>query len=268
MTPDEARKILKSASNVLAGKALDALKLGVPIAEFKQLVEKGASDIFYRRDPRHPRSRLIIMHVLDACFGAEFDVIARETTPSGGQSCTLGPTPVTLGKLEHFCFLLEKGFRPGSNGWRGELFQHIMASAFSNDNAAASLPFAKELVARGRVNIQRFAETKYYWLGSMERLRRIESLGATMNSRTLDLALAYFGCDQRCHGGDASYAETITWMLDAGIVPMAKLDDGTSSATHGRLKCERFGLLARLIELGAYSETPSLRYERFRATAA
>lgn len=225
MTRDELRKTIASKPNKLAGKAIAAIKSGEPLEALAGIVDQGASDKHYYRDPLHPRSKYRVDHVLDSCFGQGFGVVKEGVRKGPGGStvseATLGHIPASGGRGAHFAYLLDKGFTPGSNGYRGSLFQAIIKCCFYRDpdEAAVATDLAKILVAKGKVDIQRFAETNYEWTGSLDKLDKLVSLGAKPSPGMLDCALQYCICAPSAGDPESGRADVIRSLLDSGAKP-------------------------------------------------
>lgn len=235
MTREELKKVLASKPNKLAKEAIEAVRGGEPLETLKKIVEEGAADRHYFRDPLHPRSKYRVEHVLDSCFGSSFGVVSEKT--STGSSCTvkgefaLGHIPATGGKAEHFAYLLDKGFPPGSNGYRGELFQAILKSCFYREpgERAAAIELSKILTAKGKVDIQKFAENSYEWTGSRDKLQTVLQLGAKPTPAMLDCALRYCACAANPGDPESGRADVLRDLLDAGATPSKPLGSLGSS---------------------------------------
>ena len=252
MTREELKKVLTSKGNKLANEAILSIKSGEPLEVLEKIVEAGASDRYYYRDPLHPRSRYRVEHVLDSCFDSSFGVVKERTILNGSAGAAsevvLGHLPSRPGRALHFAYLLDKGFSPGSNGYRGELFSSILKSCFYRDpsESAVAVELASILIARERVDIQKFAENNYEWTGSEEKLRRIMSIGATPTGAMLDCALSYCACAQGPGDPSSGRADVIRALLDAGASPSKKIGvAGSSRDQHAFL--ESHGLASRII---------------------
>jgi hypothetical protein len=150
-----------------------------------------------------------------------------QVSPGGVKSgeFVFGHIPATGGRAEHFSYLLDKGFTPGTNGYRGELFTHIIKSCFYSDpqESAAAMELGKILVDRGKFDIQRFAENHYEWTGSEDKLRKALSLGAKPTPEMLDCALQYCACSSNTGDPKNGRADVIRILLDAGVSPSKPL---------------------------------------------
>ncbi len=229
MTREELKKILSSKANSLASDAIKAIKTRSPLETLEQIVLAGASDRYYYRDPHHPRSKYRVEHVLDACFGSSFGVVSENTTQNAAgvrvEGFVLGHIPAATGTAPHFEYLLDKGFSPGSNGYRGELFSAITKSCFYTDPAesATAMELGGILVRKGRVDIQKFAENNYEWTGSEDKLRKVLQLGARPSPGMLDCALRYCACAQYQGDPKSGRSDVIRVLLDAGVAPSKPL---------------------------------------------
>jgi hypothetical protein len=258
MTSEELKAILKSKTNKLAGEAIECIERGAPLAELQTLVEAGASEVYYRRDPAHPRSRFQIRAVIDSCFETKFGVVAEETQETQGHTVnvlTLGEVHRSEGLLPHFRYLLSKGFQPGENGYRGALFQHILNSCFyrieTPEKQRNARAFAKVLAETGAYNIQRYADNNYGWVNNPESLDFILSLGADpAGSGMIDCALNYVACSPNSGEEPGGRIAVVRKLLDLGAVP--KKDLGRAiSWQHIREALIEAGLLERVATFGA-----------------
>lgn len=251
MTREELKKVLASKENRLAGEAIEAIRSGSPLADLRDLVSAGASDRYVTRDALHPRSRYRVVHVLDTCFDSKFGAIreTRTTSASGVQrnEVLLGHIPAAAGRAQHFAFLLDCGFSPGSNGYRGDLFPAILKSCFyrSQGEGEVAMELAKILVAKGKVDIQKFAENNYEWTGSPEKLTRVMELGARPSPAMLDCALRYCACAKGPDDPEGGRADVIRALLDTGVAPSRPLGNSGSSQDQRRF-LESAGLAARI----------------------
>lgn len=235
MTREELKKILASKPNRLAASAIEAIKARSPLETLKEIVESGAADRHYYRDPVHPRSKYRVEHVLDACFDSSFGVVSEKSTtsPSGlvSKGFVLGHIPASSGTSAHFEYLLDRGFSPGTNGYRGDLFGAIMKGCFYRDPSESSVAkdLATILVRKGLVDIQKFAESNYEWTGSEDKLRKVMELGALPTPGMLDCALRYCACAQYQGDPKTGRADVIRILLDAGVLPSKPLGNSGSS---------------------------------------
>lgn len=229
MTREELKGILASKPNKLAAAAIEAIKTRAPLEKLKEIIASGAADRHYYRDPSHPRSKYRVEHVLDACFDSSFGVVAEKTSqhPSGHrvEGFVLGHIPATSGTAAYFEYLLDRGFSPGTNGYRGELFSAILKSCFyrHQSESAAAMELGGILVRRGLVDIQKFAENNYEWTGSEDKLRKVMELGARPTPGMLDCALRYCACAQYQGDPESGRADVIRTLLDAGVAPSKPL---------------------------------------------
>jgi hypothetical protein len=229
MTREELKQVIASKPNQLAAKAIAAIRARSPMEELEKLVVAGASDKHYYMDPAHPRSRYRVEHVIDACFESSFGVVSetRTNSPSGSrvEGFVLGHVPAASGTSAYFEYLVDRGFSPGSNGYRGELFSAILKGCFYRDTAesAVAMDLASILVRKGRVDIQKFAENSYEWTGSPEKLRRVMELGAKPKPEMLDCALRYCVCAQNQGDPPTGRADVLRTLLSTGLAPTKPL---------------------------------------------
>jgi hypothetical protein len=216
MTREELKTTLASKANKLAGQAIEAIKKGESLEELQKLVEAGASDRYYYRDPAHPRSKFRVSHVLDACFDSKFG--ATETGPT---SITLGHIQAQAGRAAHFAYLLDKDFSPGENGWRGPLMRAIINACFYRNESeeGAAMELAPIAIAKGKIDIQLFAENSYEWTGSLEKLERVLALGAKPTSKMMECALRYSVCAANSGDPVTGRADVIKKLAEAGCRP-------------------------------------------------
>jgi hypothetical protein len=222
MTREELKKTLASKGNLLAKEAISSINSGEPLSSLKKIVASGAADRHYYRDPLHPRSRYRVVHVLDTCFDSSFGPVSgplKGSALSGG--FTLGHISATPGRAPYFSYLLDAGFSPGTNGYRGELFSAIMKSCFYRDpsESCIAIELATILVAKGKVDIQNFAEQNYEWTGSESKLRTVLSLGARPSGKMIDCALNFCTCAQYQGDPSSGRADVIRILLDYGATP-------------------------------------------------
>lgn len=235
MTREELKEILASKPNKLAAAAIESIKSRAPLESLQEIVSAGAADRHFARDPLHPRSKYRVEHVLDACFGSSFGVVAEKPahSPSSPQArgVVLGHIPATSGTASYFEYLLERGFEPGTNGYRGELFSAIVKSCFYQDKAESStaMELAGILVRRGLVDIQKFAENSYEWTGSEDKLRKVMELGALPTPGMLDCSLRYCACAPSLGDPKSGRADVIRTLLDAGLSPSKPIGSVGSS---------------------------------------
>ncbi len=218
MTYEEFKTILASKGNKLAKKAIEIIDACGPLEELQKVVEQGANDVYLERDPRKPRSAYLTHHVLDACFKTEIGIQKTEKF-EGGESAVIGPVHQSDGREEHFRYLLHRRFNPGTTGYRGGLFRHILNSMFYRTCPDQARRFAKILVEEGQVDITEWAGNDYSWTSKRENLEVLRDLGVELSDhRVIDCALNCLGCDP----GDSTYLErvaVIRALLTAGAVP-------------------------------------------------
>jgi hypothetical protein len=254
VTSEELKKTLSSKENILAGRAIETLRTGAPLEDLQKIIEAGASDKHFYRDPLHPRSRYRVDYVLDECYRPSFGVTKKNTTVTASgvvqKTATLGHHPAPSGYAQHFAYLLDRGFTPGSNGYRGDLFPAIMKACFYSDagERSTAMELAKILVARGKVDVQKFAENSYEWTGSEEKLLRVIGLGAIPSPAMLDTALNYCLCAKNQDDPESGRADVIRVLLDSGVAPSKKLGNVGSSKDQ-REFLSTTGLLKRLENL-------------------
>jgi hypothetical protein len=205
MTREELKTILASKENKLAKDLIEAIQTGKPLDTVKTLVAAGAADKHFQRDPSHPRSKYLVKHVLDTCFDCHFGIQEEKSEQVNGMeihTMAIGHIPAAPGREEYFEALLEAGFTPGSNGYRGELMHAIIQGVFYNNDQEreTARKLAEVAIAHGKINIQHFAETSYAWTGSLEKLERVTALGAEPNDKMMEVAMRYARC--ACNPGD------------------------------------------------------------------
>lgn len=260
MTREELKEILKSLPNKLAGTAIETIRAGKPVEELVRIVEAGAAQSFYYRDPAHPRSRFRTEAVIDACFESSFGVVEERTDNLGTHqihTATLGEVHRSEGRLPHFRFLLSKGFAPGDNGYRGALFKHILDSCFTSvsgpEKRANAREFAKALAEAGAFDIQNYADNSYSWVANPEHADFLIRLGADpKGAGMIDCALNYLGCSPNSGESPGGRADTVRHLLSLGATP--KKDLGRAiSWQHIRIKLEEENLIGALAPFGVIS---------------
>lgn len=263
MTREELKDILKSRKNKLAGEAIEAIRALAPVETLQRVVEAGAAQIFYKRDPDHPRSRFRTENVLDACFESSFGILSESTEERDGctvGTATLGNVHRSEGRLPHFRYLLSKGFAPGINGYRGPLFQHILNSCFyktggekSRDNARQ---FARALAEAKAFDIQNYAENNYAWVNDPEAVDFLVSLGADPKGPgMIDCALNYIGCSPNSGETPGARAAVVRKLLSLGAIPVRDLGRAISWQ-HIREALEAHGLLEEIATHGVIPLEP------------
>jgi len=226
MTRDELKTTLKSPENKMAQEAITLIKTGGPIEKLKELVAQGCSDTFIERDPAHPRSRFLTHKVLDTCFESHFGV-TQVRKEGNTEIASLGDVHASEGREGYFELLLSAGFTPGTNGWRGSLFQHILNSCFytidGDSRRDQAKKFAKILIASGQFNLQRYAENNYQWVGSLPKLETILELGAQPTPAMTDCALTYVNCSPNSGETTEDRHAVILRLLELGANPTKDL---------------------------------------------
>ncbi len=248
MTREELKDVLKSKGNKLAKAAVDLIESGGPLEELRKLVQQGCNHVYVERDPNHPRTRFINHHVLDACFDTHFGVVEQHESERV-ITTVLGEVHRSEGRQEYFKFLLDAGFSPGTNGYRGELFDGILFECFrSNDlsnveRRERAKTFARILIDSGRFDIQKFACKSYYWVGSLNKLDTILSFGANpAGSGMVDRALHYVACAPNSGESHASRADVIRRLIELGGTPQTTMQ----CSYDARFQIESYGLLDML----------------------
>lgn len=277
-TREELKAALKSPGNKLAAQAMELIRQGGPIETLKGIIEKGCPHVFYERDKAHPRSRYHTRHVLDVCFESGFGIVEEKTSNEGTHevmSAVLGEVHQSQGREAYFKLLLEHGFTPGENSWRGGLFSHIINSCFYQDRTetegkqASARRFAKILIESGRYDIQHYAKNNYGWVGHPEHLDFMISLGANpQGSDMIDCALSYVGCSPNGTLTNEDRINTIRKLLDLGAAPERNLGRAGSSALHARTRLEEAGLVERLSEFGIIEKDRPQEYTDYLARVA
>ena len=262
ITPIEARQILASSANKLAGQAAALIRANGDPAELARLFAQGAAGLFVRRDARHPRSRLQQESLLDVCF----DDPGKPLVPQVEQKDGYSVHRVTLGdmgkvadvshverRVALFRVCLAHGCKPGSNGWRGDLFKHVLNSCFYGESRAAAVLFARVLIETGRVDPVQWARHNYGWHGTLEKLSTLESLGAPRNSPgLLDNCLRYLGCSPNTGETSETRLAVLVAVLDAGgkVSPdgaFKVLFGGDSTVAHARRHLKPGNLQPRIL---------------------
>jgi hypothetical protein len=252
MNSEELKEVLKSKANKLAIAAIDLIQSGGLLEDLAQLVAAGCADSYVERDPSHPRSRFLTHHVLDTCFDTHFDIV-KQTEGEGVFTTVLGEVHHSEGREPYFKLLLDAGFKPGTNGWRGRLFEGILNECFYPDhmtNASrreTAKRFARLLIDSGRFDLQHYANTDYHWTGSLDKLAIILAFGANpAGPGMIDRALSYIACAPNSGEAGRSRADVIHRLLELGAVPQEK----SLGSRDKRYQIETFGLLEKLAAFG------------------
>ena len=262
-TPAEAKALLATPANRLAGQAIALIRANGSPADLSELLRSGASDCFIRRDPAHPRSRLLCDRLLDTCFddpGKPLVPVVEEHAGYQVQVVTLGDggkmadVPHWGRRLELFRLCLAHGCQPGSNSWRGGLFGHIMSSCFGrNKDKAVAVAFTKALIEAKRVDPLAWAQDSYAWHGTIEGLETLESLGVSRTAPgLLENCLRYLGCSPNSGETHETHLAVVIALLDAGakISPkcaLSALFSGDSTLTFGRDHLRKAKLFPRIL---------------------
>jgi len=267
MTRDELKEMLKSKENRLAGEAIAAIRAGAPLATLQGLVDVGAAQTFYMRDPAHPRSRFRTEQVLDACYETNFGVVSESTEERDGRgihTAVLGEVHRSEGTLPHFRYLLSKGFTPGDNGYRGALFNHILKSCFRGERRENARLFARTLAEAKAYDIQRFADNDYAWVADPTAVDFLIELGADpKGAGMIDCALNYIGCSPNSSEAPTGRVDVVRKLLALGAVPKKDLRKALSWQ-HIREKLEECGLLETVSAFGVIDANAPQEYLDYR----
>ncbi len=265
LSSSEVKTLLKSLPNVLAQKAVELIRANGEPSALRALMEAGAAGQSVKRDPLHPRTRLLRENLLSVCYDDPTKplVPATRTLPGGVKVQTF---TISIGaefadranwqrRLELFKVLLAfPSCVSNHNGGRGDLFDHILNQVFAYDAGEMQLPFAQALIATGRVNLLAWADRSYAWMGSVENLERLKSLGVPLATAGLfDHMMKLFGCAPNSGRSNATKAASVTVMLDAGCRLAAGNAalirwSGDSSCCHARKHLKQCGLFERVCQ--------------------
>lgn len=216
-----------------------------------KLLEKGCPDTHFQRDPYHPRSRYRVEFVLDCCFETQIvtqahDYMRNETivgqnqencqncqnchdfknskTHDNNEAYLL--TEFDKESIEIFRILVKRGFRSGENSMRGQLTHHILNSVFYYANPKYPKEIKKQkyayelskiLIGEQKIDINKYASNSYLWVGSIENLNKILSLGADPKGNALiDCAIAYVGCSPNSGENPEGRTKVIKELLKLG----------------------------------------------------
>ena len=262
MTTQELKEVLKSNANKLAKAAIDLIEAGGPLEDLAKLVHQGCAHTYIFRDPNHPRSKFGTKHVIDTCFDTHFGVVEK-TEGVGVITTVLGEVHKSEGRECYFKLLLDAGFAPGTNGYRGELFQGILNECFYPDDMTreerreTAKRFARLLIDSGRFDLQHYACTNYHWIGSLDKLGIILAFGALpYGPGMIDQALRYIACAPSSGETHASRAEVIRRLIELGATPLASL----RGRHEARFQIESFGLLDTLVAFDVIDAEQSPEY--------
>jgi hypothetical protein len=229
MTKEELKTIITSKENKLAERAIEIIENGHDneLAELSTLIKGGCSDIFYQRDPLHPRSRYRMHYVLDSCFSSSFGILKENNN-----SAILGFKNENINKSRFFRFLLENNFRSGSNNARGDLLQHIANCCFypsktneEKDRQKIARELCKIMVELGKFDIQRYAENSYQWVANPESLEFLLEMGVNPKGHGLiDCALNYYACSPTSQEDPKGRTTVLEKLIALGAKPKEKLE--------------------------------------------
>lgn len=252
LTKQELKEILASKQNKLAGKLLELIKSNTTdkLTKVTDLISLGCPDVYYKRDPSHPRSRYLIDYVLDSCFDNQ--EIIQPYPPT--KMDTEEPPPYHE-MVNIFKLLVTKKFKSGESTFRGNLNHHIMNSSlyYANPNSPKEVSkknyateLAKILIKNKRIDINFYAGHSYLWVNSLENLEKILSLGAQPSGHNLiDCALSYINCSPSSNENPNDRIKVISKLLTLGSTakePLEKKISGTSI----KKKLEEHGLLEQI----------------------
>lgn len=206
MTKEELKIIIKSPENARALKAIEIVsnppsKAG-GIEDLRKLLP--LPSFHYKMDPAHPRSRFLTESILAACYSLHELGVQKQTVEKNHITTQIGPvdqTPETSGeamikhKQECWDFLIDNGVTEGgSNGWRGELFKHVVDYALRNYDEPWHMPFAKKVVET-MPNFQIYIANSYDWLRSVNAFENAKALGMDpLNPKVFMTTITYLNC--------------------------------------------------------------------------
>lgn len=251
MNAQELNEVLKSNANKLAKDAIELIQSSGPVEELVKMVANGCGHTYIERDPAHPRTRFLTHYVLDTCFDTHFGV-QKESSTEGVFTAVLGEVHQSEGREPYFKLLLEAGFSPGRNGYRGDLFQGILFECFYPDQMTSparretAKRFARILIDSGRFDLQQYATNNYHWVGGMDKLETILAFGANPEGHgMIDNALGYIACAASSGETDQSRVDVIQRLLELGATPQKRI-----TANDKRYRIESYGLLEKLAAFG------------------
>lgn len=237
LTKEELRNKLASKENKLAGKLIKLISSNDSdkLSKASKLLSLGCPDIFYKRDPSHPRSRYRVENVLDSCFSC-FD-----TAPTFSQAgANLDGEFKTQEDTNHdgiakiFRLLIQNGFKAGNSSFKGCHANHILNNIFYKTNPNKtneiskknlSLRLGKILVEEKVIDINYYAGNSYLWVNSLENLENIIWLGAeTQGNNLIDCAISYVSCADDFNQSPTPRVEVIKKLLQLKAIARKPLE--------------------------------------------
>jgi hypothetical protein len=265
LTREELKIKLASKENKLAGKLIDIIRseeTSDKLLQIESLLSKTDeqtirnAEVFFKRDPSHPRSRYMMEHVLDSCFETKMIIVnPLDNQPIQPQEVTDGLSQPNQELVKVFKLLLRRGFSPGENSYRGSLTHHILNSCFyyANPNNPRelekkkyALELAKILIGEGKFDVNRYAAHSYHWVNSVENLDTIIKLGANPKGNSMiDCALSYVACSPNSKEAPNDRTKVISKLLSLGAIAKQPLEDKISGRDI-KIKLQEYGLLSQI----------------------
>jgi len=253
MTKEELKEKLASKENKLAIKLADLLSSYASsdntenkphkreiLEEVKRILDLGCPQMFFKRDPVHPRSKYRIMHILDICFDAISNIRNNNS-------------PHKEDLINIFEFLVRSGFEEGTNTFRGNLSTHILNNCFypitnekERENQKTCIVLAKILINNGKVNITTYAKGSYLWVNCPKKLQRILDLGANPKGEALiDCAISYIACSPNFQELPTDRIQVVQNLLNLGAVAKRPIEQRVGDKEI-KEKLLEHGLLAQI----------------------
>lgn len=242
MTKEELKEKLSSKENKLAKKLIDLLnsqcddkiKKVQEILNLAKLMSPNALNVFFFRDPHHPRSKYRIEHVLDyLLLPTPIIMEASNCEEVSHQNHQNHQSPQSKAKEDEdvkiFELLIESNFTT--------IYPHILNNCFYIAKTPAekskkqyNMKLAKILVKHKKVDINSYAMGSYLWSNCLENLSSLLELGANPKGHQLvDSAISYVACSNESQTDPKARLKVIDKLLSLGATAKRPLEERVSN---------------------------------------